>query len=241
MRQAQRIILAPAEGEMHALEFTIDDAPLLQSQLGVTSRSSQTIKRIFDIAVALLLLGFLAPICLIVSLMIKRSGGPIFFAHQRVGRGGRVFKCFKFRTMVPDAAEVLEQMLALDPEAREEWLRTRKLKNDPRITRIGKFLRITSIDEVPQLINVVLGDMSLVGPRPVVPQELRQHYKGDASYYLQVRPGLTGLWQISGRNHTDYEKRAQLDSWYVCNWSLWGDIVILFRTIPVVIAGRGAY
>jgi Undecaprenyl-phosphate galactose phosphotransferase WbaP len=241
MRQAQRIILAPAEGEMCALESTIDDVPLLQFRPGLASHASQAVKRIFDIAVALLLLGSLAPIGLIVSLMIIRSGGPIFFAHERVGRGGRVFKCLKFRTMVPDAAAVLEQALALDPEAREEWLRTRKLKNDPRITRIGKLLRVTSIDELPQLINVVLGDMSLVGPRPVVQQELHEHYKGDNSYYLLVRPGLTGLWQISGRNLTDYQQRVHLDSWYVRNWSLWSDIVILFRTIPVVIAGHGAY
>ena len=241
MRQAQRIILAPAEGEMCALESTIDDVPLLRFRSGLASHASQAVKRIFDIAVALLLLGSLAPIGLIVSLMIIRSGGPIFFAHERVGRGGRVFKCLKFRTMVPDAAAVLEQALALDPEAREEWLRTRKLKNDPRITRIGKLLRVTSIDELPQLINVVLGDMSLVGPRPVVQQELHEHYKGDNSYYLLVRPGLTGLWQISGRNLTDYQQRVHLDSWYVRNWSLWSDIVILFRTIPVVIAGHGAY
>jgi UDP-galactose-lipid carrier transferase len=241
MRQAQRIILAPAEGEMCALESTIDDVPLLRFRPGLASHASQAVKRIFDIAVALLLLGSLAPIGLIVSLMIIRSGGPIFFAHERVGRGGRVFKCLKFRTMVPDAAAVLEQALALDPEAREEWLRTRKLKNDPRITRIGKLLRVTSIDELPQLINVVLGDMSLVGPRPVVQQELHEHYKGDNSYYLLVRPGLTGLWQISGRNLTDYQQRVHLDSWYVRNWSLWSDIVILFRTIPVVIAGHGAY
>jgi Undecaprenyl-phosphate galactose phosphotransferase WbaP len=241
MRQAQRIILAPAEGEMCALESTIDDVTLLQFRPGLASHASQAVKRIFDIAVALLLLGSLAPIGLIVSLMIIRSGGPIFFAHERVGRGGRVFKCLKFRTMVPDAAAVLEQALALDPEAREEWLRTRKLKNDPRITRIGKLLRVTSIDELPQLINVVLGDMSLVGPRPVVQQELHEHYKGDNSYYLLVRPGLTGLWQISGRNLTDYQQRVHLDSWYVRNWSLWSDIVILFRTIPVVIAGHGAY
>jgi Undecaprenyl-phosphate galactose phosphotransferase WbaP len=241
MRQAQRIILAPAEGEMCDLESTIDDAALLRFRPGLASHASQTVKRIFDIAVALLLLGSLAPIGLIVSLMIMRSGGPIFFAHERVGRGGRIFKCLKFRTMVPDAAAVLEQALALDPEAREEWLRTRKLKNDPRITRIGKLLRVTSIDELPQLINVVLGDMSLVGPRPVVQQELHEHYKGDNSYYLLVRPGLTGLWQISGRNLADYEQRVHLDSCYVRNWSLWSDIVILFRTIPVVVSGHGAY
>jgi len=229
MRQAQRVILVPAE------------PMLLPARSGLASRLGQTVKRIFDVAMASLLLGPLLPICAIVSLMIAGDGGPIFFAHERVGRNGRVFKCFKFRTMVPDAAKILDEVLESDPEAREEWLRTRKLKNDPRITRIGKLLRATSIDELPQLINVLVGDMSLVGPRPVIHEELREHYKGNNSHYLLVRPGLTGLWQISGRNHTDYEQRVHLDSRYVQNWSLWGDIVILIRTIPVVISGYGAY
>ena len=241
MNQAQRITLVPAEKEMHDLQTMIDDPALLRARPGLISPSRQTFKRVFDIVVALLLLGPLLPIYVIVSLLIKLDGGPIFFAHERVGRGGRVFKCLKFRTMVPDAARVLDQVLACHPEARKEWLSTRKLKNDPRITRVGKLLRVASIDELPQLINVLRGDMSLVGPRPVVQEELREHYKGDNAHYLFVRPGLTGLWQISGRSHADYEQRVYLDSWYVRNWSLWGDIIILLRTLPVVISGRGAY
>jgi Undecaprenyl-phosphate galactose phosphotransferase WbaP len=221
--------------------FLSCDAVLLRVRPGLVSAFSQAVKRAFDIVVTLLLLIPLIPICLIVSLLIMLDGGPIFFAHERVGRGGRVFKCLKFRTMVPDAANVLDQVLAHHPEARDEWLRTRKLKNDPRTTKIGNLLRVTSIDELPQFINVLRGDMSLVGPRPVVQQELREHYKTDNSYYLLVRPGLTGLWQISGRNLTDYQQRVHLDSWYVRNWSLWGDIIILFRTLPVVISRRGAY
>jgi undecaprenyl-phosphate galactose phosphotransferase len=221
--------------------FLSCDAVLLRVRPGLVCPFSQAVKRIFDVVAALLLLAPLLPLFMIVSLLVMLDGGPVFFAHERIGRGGRAFKCFKFRTMVPDAVRVLDEVLSCHPEARDEWLRTRKLKNDPRITKIGNLLRVTSIDELPQLINVLRGDMSLVGPRPVVQQELREHYKDDNSYYVLVRPGLTGLWQISGRNLTNYEQRVHLDSWYVRNWSLWGDIIILFRTLPVVISGRGAY
>jgi len=221
--------------------FLSCDAVLLQVRPGLVSPLSRAIKRVFDVTVTLLLLGPLIPICMMVSLLVMLDGGPIFFAHERVGRGGRIFKCLKFRTMVLDAAKVLDDVLEHCPGAREEWLRTRKLRNDPRTTWIGNLLRLSSIDELPQLINVLRGDMSLVGPRPVVHQELREHYKDDNCYYMLVRPGLTGLWQTSGRNLTNYEQRVCLDSWYVRNWSLWGDIVILFRTVPAVISGRGAY
>lgn len=234
MHQAQQVVAVQADKEMPHLESVIDNAGLLGP--GLASPFRQTVKRVFDVVVALLLLGPLLPICLIGSLMIALDGGPIFFAQEQIGRGGRVFKCLKFRTMVSDAAEVLDRVLASDPEAREEWLRTRKVGNDPRITRIGKLLRATSIDELPQLINVLLGDLSLVGPRPVVHQERCGHFEGDTSQHLLVRPGLTGLWQISGRNHTDDEQRL-LDRWYVSNWSFWGDIIILLRTILVVISG----
>jgi lipopolysaccharide/colanic/teichoic acid biosynthesis glycosyltransferase len=234
MHQAQQVVAVHADKEMPHLESVIDSAGLLGP--GLASPFRQRVKRIFDVVVALLLLGPLLPICLIGSLMIALDGGPIFFAQERVGRGGRVFKCLKFRTMVLNAAEVLDHILAPDPEAREEWSRTRNVGNDPRITRIGKLLRATSIDELPQLINVLLGHMSLVGPRPLVHQERGESYEGDTSQHTLVRPGLTGLWQISGSNHTDDEQRV-LDSWYVRNWSFWGDITILLRTISVVISG----
>jgi Undecaprenyl-phosphate galactose phosphotransferase WbaP len=220
--------------------FLSCDAVLLSVRPGLTSPLSQFVKRVFDVAASLALLLVLAPVCAIVSLIVARDGGPVLFGHERVGRDGRVFKCLKFRTMVPNAGPLLERLLAEQPALQREWATTRKLRNDPRITAVGHWLRMTSIDELPQLLNVLRGDMSLVGPRPVVEQELREHYKADNSYYLLVRPGVTGLWQVSGRNETDYGRRVYLDAWYVRNWSLWGDILILFRTFPVVMSRRGA-
>ncbi len=202
----------------------------------------QLVKRGFDLLAASALLLFIAPLLALVAARIKLvDGGRVIFAHTRVGRHGRLFPCYKFRTMVANSAEVLAEVLADDPAARAEWARDRKLRHDPRITPIGRFLRKTSLDELPQLLNVVRGEMSLVGPRPVVPDELELY--GDARiYYLQVRPGLTGLWQISGRNDIDYERRVSLDAWYVRNWTLWYDILILFRTLLVVPGrGNGAY
>ena len=202
----------------------------------------QLVKRAFDLVAASVLLLFLAPLLALVAAKIRLTdGGGVIFAHTRVGRHGRLFPCFKFRTMVPNSAEVLAELLARDPIARAEWAKDRKLKSDPRITPLGHFLRKTSLDELPQLLNVVRGEMSLVGPRPVVPDELELY--GEARlYYLQVRPGLTGLWQISGRNDIDYERRVGLDAWYVRNWTLWYDILILVRTLAIVHPkNNGAY
>jgi exopolysaccharide production protein ExoY len=241
MSERQRQMLIPTNEGAYDFESVIAEAALARVRPRLASPSKQAVKRFFDVVAALLLLVALAPICLIVSLMVISDGGPVFFGHERVGRGGRVFKCLKFRTMVVGAAAVLEQVLASDPEAREQWLCTRKLKQDPRVTRVGRLLRATSIDELPQLINVLIGDMSLVGPRPIVLEELREHYNGDRANYLLVRPGLTGLWQVSGRSHTPCTQRAHLDALYVRNWTLLGDIVILLRTIPAVMLGRGAY
>ena len=201
---------------------------------------SQVLKRLFDIVAASALVVFLAPVMVILAIAVGWSGGPVFFAHTRVGRGGQLFQCLKFRSMVPNSAEVLARLLAEDEDARREWQETYKLKKDPRITAFGHFLRKSSLDELPQLFNVLRGDMSLVGPRPVVPDELERY--GDAKvYYLEVRPGLTGLWQISGRSDLDYERRVSLDTWYVRNWTLWYDILILFKTVLVVPAKAGAY
>ena len=201
---------------------------------------SQAVKRLFDIVVGSLLLVAAAPLMAVIAWQVHRSGGSVFFAHERVGRHGQLFRCLKFRTMVPDAAEVLARLLAENPEARAEWDRDFKLKDDPRITPIGRWLRKTSFDELPQLFNVIRGEMSLVGPRPVVRDELRRY--GDAQvYYTEVRPGLTGLWQVSGRNDVGYARRIHLDAWYVRNWNLWYDIVILARTFLAVATRSGAY
>jgi undecaprenyl-phosphate galactose phosphotransferase len=197
-------------------------------------------KRAFDVGLCSLGLVLVAPLMLGIAALLALEGGPILFAHRRIGRGGRPFYCYKFRTMVPNAQEVLEDLLARDPQARAEWERDRKLRADPRVTRLGHWLRRLSFDELPQLFNILRGDMSLVGPRPVVEEEL-ERYGPARIYYEMVRPGLTGLWQISGRNDLDYERRVALDTWYVRNWTLWYDILILFRTLVVVPARAGAY
>ncbi|HDX6383788.1 TPA: sugar transferase, partial [Escherichia coli] len=167
-------------------------------------------------------------------------GGPAIYGHERVGKSGKKFKCLKFRSMVINSKEVLETVLSNDPDAKKEWDATFKLKNDPRITTIGHFLRRTSLDELPQLFNVLRGEMSLVGPRPIITDEL-ERYNEEVDYYLLSKPGMTGLWQVSGRSDVDYDTRVYLDTWYVKNWSMWNDIAILFKTISVVLKKDGAY
>ena len=198
-------------------------------------------KRALDIIAAGLGLVLLSPFFLIVALMVRADGGPAFFAHQRVGRGGKLFGCLKFRSMVIDSQARLEALLANDPAARAEWEATRKLKNDPRITPIGRFLRSTSLDELPQLINVLRGEMSLVGPRPVQEAEIDRYYGASAAHYMAVRPGITGLWQVSGRSETSYESRVALDVAYVSRPSLLADLSILLRTPVAVVSRRGAH
>lgn len=182
----------------------------------------------------------LAPILLVIALMVKRDGGPAFYGQQRIGQNGRRFRCWKFRSMVPDAGEVLQRLLATDASARAEWERDFKLKNDPRVTKIGAFLRKTSLDELPQLWNVLTGEMSLVGVRPVTEAELQNYGDKLADYYAML-PGMTGLWQVSGRNDVTYAERVEMDSSYVNNWSFRGDVGIIFKTIGVVLQKRGAY
>jgi undecaprenyl-phosphate galactose phosphotransferase len=198
------------------------------------------LKRGFDLAVGSLLFVLLSPLLAFISWHVLRTGRPVLYRHPRIGRGGRPFQCVKFRTMVPDAERVLEEHLAAHPQAQAEWDRDHKLKDDPRITPIGAWLRHTSLDELPQLINVMRGEMSLVGPRPVVDDELAR-YGDNLIYYIETTPGLTGLWQVSGRNDLDYRRRIHLDCWYVRNWSLWYDLVILLKTPRAVLRGHGAY
>ena len=214
---------------------------LIEIKNKLKSKYRLALQQIFNYLLAILLLPILLPIIAILAFLIKKeSPGPIFFAHYRVGKGGKLIPTLKFRSMYSDAKERLDKLLE-DDKIREEWENNFKLKDDPRVTKIGAILRKTSLDELPQIFNVLKGEMNFVGPRPVVQQEIEQYYKSDAGYYLMVNPGITGLWQVSGRSDTDYEFRVKSDKWYVSNWSLWLDIVILFKTVKVVIKRDGAY
>jgi exopolysaccharide production protein ExoY len=197
-------------------------------------------KRLLDIVGAITLAILLSPVLLIVGVALARDRGPIIYRHSRTGRDGRTFGCLKFRTMVPNAEEALRDLLHQDPELSGEWLRDQKLRNDPRVTRIGRFLRRTSLDELPQLWNVLKGEMSLVGPRPVVREEW-ERYGRRLHHYLAARPGVTGLWQVMGRSDSCYRRRVALDSFYVRKRSLLLDVFILLQTVKVVLRGRGAY
>jgi Undecaprenyl-phosphate galactose phosphotransferase WbaP len=207
---------------------------------GAVRATAYLVKRALDI-LGVLILGALAlPVIAIVAIAVKLdSRGPLIFGHRRIGQGGREFRAWKFRSMVAHADEVLRVHLQNDPEAMAEWNSKRKLHDDPRVTAVGRFLRKTSLDELPQLWNVLIGEMSLVGPRPIVHAE-RHHYREQIALYEGVLPGLSGLWQVSGRSNTTYEERVRLDSYYVRNWSIWLDLCILVRTIPALLFGRGA-
>lgn len=200
------------------------------------------IKRLMDVTLAFVALVSLSPLLIGIILWVKcKSPGPAFFGHTRIGKGGKRFKAWKFRSMVCNADEVLENCLENDEEMRRQWYEDQKLKLDPRvIPGIGHFLRKTSLDELPQLWNVLRGEMSLVGPRPIVQDEI-DRYQEMYSLYLRVRPGITGLWQVSGRNDTSYEQRVRLDSYYVCNWSIWLDAYLVLRTIRTMLLREGAY
>ena len=205
--------------------------------------AERAIKRLFDLASVLVILALFWWAIIAVAIAVRlTTGSPVIFGHKRIGRDGREFKCYKFRSMVPDADKVLAHLLATDAEAREEWNRDFKLKSDPRVTRVGSFIRKTSLDEFPQLWNVVVNDMSIVGPRPVVKKELDQYYVGPwKAHYLSVKPGLTGLWQVSGRNDMDYSERVELDRSYVCSWGVFSDFMIVMRTVGVMFRRKGAY
>lgn len=213
---------------------------ILRVHNNLTKVTSRILKRTFDICASLGLALLLSPVLITLAVLIMRDGGKPIYGHVRVGRNGRKFRCYKFRSMVLNSQEILERLLANDPDARAEWEKDFKLKDDPRITRIGHFIRKSSLDELPQLWNVLTGSMSMVGPRPVVEEEL-QRYGENVDYYLLAKPGITGLWQVSGRNDVDYETRVYFDAWYVKNWSLWNDIAILFKTANVVLKRAGAY
>jgi len=198
------------------------------------------IKRLADVCFASVLLLLAAPVMIVVAATVAASGGPILFRQARVGRHGEMFRLVKFRTMVPDAESKLNALLLSNPELRKEWDLTQKLQDDPRITRYGAFLRHSSLDELPQLFNVLAGHMSIVGPRPVIPDELAR-YGASARWYTAVKPGVTGLWQVSGRNDTSYARRVALDVHYVRMQRIWLDAFILVKTIYVVLLGKGAH
>jgi Undecaprenyl-phosphate galactose phosphotransferase WbaP len=200
----------------------------------------EALKRVVDIAGALLIAVVFSPLILPVILILWCQGGPIIYKHRRIGRGGQVFECLKFRTMVPNADQALRDLLEEHPELKLEWVRDHKLRNDPRVTAIGRFLRRTSLDELPQLWNVIRGEMSLVGPRPIVREELLR-YGRNVRDYLAAKPGITGLWQVMGRNDTDYRRRVVLDTYYVRNHNLILDLYILVKTTLVVLGRTGAY
>lgn len=212
----------------------------VKSERTMTAQARPITKRAFDMVGALTLLLVLSPLLAVVAVAVRLSGPRVFFAHSRVGEGGRIFPCYKFRTMVPDAQRVLDRLLEERPELRDEWQREFKLKDDPRVTRVGRFLRKYSLDELPQFWNVLRGDMSLVGPRPITVDEL-DRYGRHAYVYLATRPGVTGLWQVSGRSDLDYDHRIRLDREYVERRCLSLDFAIAFKTAWVVLRRKGAY
>ncbi|MGF6961981.1 Undecaprenyl-phosphate galactose phosphotransferase WbaP [Paraburkholderia youngii] len=225
--------------EANSKKVAVDDSHPPSENL-VGARWDDAVKRVMDVCGASVLLILLSPVLLIIALVVMSDHGNAVYGHPRIGRGGRTFKCLKFRSMVKNSDEVLAKLLATDPQARAEWDRDFKLKNDIRVTPVGRILRKTSLDELPQLWNVLRGDMSLVGPRPIVQKELAR-YGRDVRYYLALKPGMTGLWQVSGRNDVDYPTRVSLDVRYAMNRSLAFDISILLKTVKVVFAKDGAY
>ena len=214
---------------------------LLRLKNNLARPINRWIKTIFDYVLTITGTVVISPILIIIALWIyKDSPGPVIFKHRRIGKNGKEFNCYKFRSMCVDAKEKLEQLLKTNPEAKAEWEKDFKLKNDPRITKSGEFLRKTSLDELPQIFNVLKGEMSLVGPRPIIRDEMIR-YGEYIEDYLMVKPGITGMWQVSGRSDTDYKQRVQLDSWYVRNWSVWLDTMLLWRTGKIVLQCKGAY
>ncbi len=243
--QAESIILIPDLFGITVLgtnlqHFFQEQAIGLEVRNNLAEPANRIIKKLFDLTLSIFLLLVLALPMAIIALFIRMdSKGKAIFSQERRGKNNKPFQCYKFRTMYHDAETRLSTILHND-EAKKEWDVNRKLANDPRITRIGKLLRQTSLDELPQIFNVLRGEMSLVGPRPVTRKEIDDYYKKDAELCFGVTPGVTGLWQVSGRSNTSYQYRIALDSWYVRNWNLWLDIVILFKTIRVVVRREGA-
>lgn len=237
------IVIPESHGLPHlwATAGEVAGQPALAMQVGLLSPFALFTKRIFDVAIVSVGVLLASPLLIFIAAAIRFSSpGPIFYSQERIGRHGRRFRAWKFRSMIPNADAVLKELLAKDPVLRAEWEADHKLKKDPRITWIGRFIRKTSLDELPQLWNIFRGEMSLVGPRPIVEAEVEK-YGEYYEQYAAVTPGLTGLWQISGRNKTTYEQRIDFDAYYVRNWSLWLDLHILVSTVRVVLLREGAF
>jgi len=215
--------------------------PVVRKPVRVGPISGGALCRGFDIVIALAAILFTAPLLIMIALGVKlQDGGPALFGHERVGLGGRTFRCMKFRSMVVDADARLAALLASDPQARADWAKDFKLKRDPRITAFGDFLRRSSLDELPQLFNVLRGEMSIVGPRPIVRSEAYR-YGARFESYCTVRPGITGLWQVSGRNDISYRRRVAMDAVYARSKCLSWDVKILLMTVPAVLLAKGSY
>jgi len=228
-------------GHVGVEPFYTEKVFMLSIRNNLARRRNRLAKRIFDLVATVVGGLLILPILLILAVLVGVDNkGRIIFAHRRVGRKGKLFPCYKFQSMVPNAQERLEEYLAKNPEARKEWEESFKLTNDPRVTKLGAFLRKTSLDELPQLWNVLMGDMSLVGPRPIVTKEVERYGDYIREYYM-VPPGITGMWQVNGRSDTTYGERVAMDTWYVRNWSVWIDLVYLFKTVKTVFTGKGAY
>ena len=233
----------PALGRIPTENVDVLDAPpsdgfVLRMGDSLDRPVARSLKRGFDVLAAGCALVILTPVLGLIAAAIRRDGGPALFVQSRAGERGKPFGCYKFRTMAIDAESRLEAILAADPNKRAEWDAFQKLDDDPRITAVGRFLRKTSLDELPQLINVVKGEMSLIGPRPMMLDQM-ERYGASLEAYVRMRPGITGLWQVNGRNATTFEERARLDDWYARNWSLWRDCVILLRTVRELLGGSG--
>ena len=234
------LIGTPMMGVEAQVLFT-EEILMLHLRNNLAMRRNKIYKRIFDLVCTIFGGLLILPIIAIVALLVAIDNkGNVIFAHRRIGKDGKEFPCYKFQSMVPNAQEILQDYLAKNPEARKEWDESFKLTNDPRVTKLGGFLRKTSLDELPQLWNVIKGDMSLVGPRPIVKKEI-ERYGEYFREYAMVLPGITGMWQASGRSDTTYEERVEMDTWYVRNWSVWLDIMYLAKTFTAVIFGKGAY
>lgn len=228
-------------GSVEISTLFVEQLTLIKSKNNLSRWYNRWFKFCFDMVLTVCGILFISPVLLILALLVLLDNrGHVLFTHRRVGKNGREFPCYKFQTMVADADEVLAEYLSENAEARREWERSFKLADDPRVTRLGRFLRKTSLDELPQVFNVLKGEMSLVGPRPIVRAEVEKYGENIREYYM-VRPGITGMWQTSGRSDTTYEERVRMDTWYVRNWSVWIDMKYLVKTFSAVMERKGAY